>query len=119
MTGFSVYLHSLAHSVKLQRGEKKTFSDSAANILAIRPPAHFDSGTSQPNKLTWYLFMNADIVEALQYLPSHNKYGLIYKGMLDLSCLRQLYSNEVACAEAARKNTFLRREQFICGPLEG
>lgn len=52
-------------------------------------------------------------------LPSHNKYGLIYKGMLGLSRLRQLYSVEVAHAESARKNTFFQREQFICGPLEG
>ena len=98
---FSVYLRSLTHSVMLQ-----TFSEPAASVLTIRPPANFDSGASQANKLTWYLFMNADTVEAPQHLPSHCKYGLIYKGMLGLSCLRQLYSIEVARAEAARKNTF-------------
>lgn len=63
--------------------------------------------------------MNADITEALQCMHAHNEYGLINKGMLDLSCARQLYSTEAAPAEAARKNTFLWREQFICGSLGG
>lgn len=52
-------------------------------------------------------------------MPSYNDYGLINKGMLDLSCTRQLYSIEVDRAQAARKNTFLWREQFICGSLGG
>ncbi len=39
--------------------------------------------------------------------------------MFGLSFLRQLYFNEVALAEAARKNTFFQREQFICGSLKG
>jgi len=50
MSWFCVSLHSLIHSVLLHT-HTHTFSDLAANISAIRPPAYFESGTSQPNTL--------------------------------------------------------------------
>lgn len=62
---FCLSSQSFSFSHVKERKKENTFSESAANISATRPPAHFDSGTSQPNKPTSYLFMSADIVEAL------------------------------------------------------
>lgn len=114
MTSFSVYLHSLTHSVMLQRGEKKDFLRCGCQHFSHQTPRTLWCRNLILNICLWML---VKLYRAC--LPSHNKYWLIYKGMLGLSYIRQLYSIEVARGEAARKNTFLQREQFICAPLGG